>query len=171
MPKLIILRGPIGAGKTSLMNSLARNLPNTSVIEVDALKRMFDPSASTDWRRKAAFDSALYMTKQALSAGRNVIAETHAKRPEQQKYFYDLAQKIPKLTYMTVLVTAPLKVCIERSQKRFVPNISYPIDATMVKSYYAGLKPLPNEIVIDTSKVTPKLGAQMILATLTEVRE
>ena len=169
MPKLIILRGPIGAGKTSLMHSLAQVLPLTSVIEIDALKRMLDPHASTDWRRKAAVNAALYMTKYALTMGRNVIAETHSKRPEQQKRFSTLAEKIPGLTYTSVLVTAPLDICIKRNQKRVVSGIDYTIDESMVTSYYAGLEPLPKEVVIDTSRVSPQIGAQMILETLIEV--
>jgi predicted kinase len=169
MPNLIILRGPIGAGKTSLMHSLANTLPNTSVIEVDALKRMFDSHASTDWRREAAFSAALYMAKRALSSGRNVIAETHSKRPEQQKCFKDLVREIPSLVFKSVLVIAPLNVCIERSKQRFVPDISYDIDERMVKSYYVGLEPLPDEIVVDTSSVSPQLGAEMILETLMEL--
>jgi predicted kinase len=171
MSKLIIFRGPIGAGKTSLMQSLARILPDTSAIEIDALKRMFDSRASTDWRRKASFDTALYIAKYALASGRNVIAETHSKRPEQQECFSRLAQINPGLIYTSVLVTAPLDICIKRSKKRVVPGIGYAIDESMIKSYYHGLKPLPGEVVIDTTNITPGVGAQMIFESLMKKEE
>lgn len=171
MPYLIVLRGPIGAGKTSLLHSLAKQLPHSSVIEVDALKRMLDPYASSDWRRETAFEAALFMAKRALATGRNIIAETHSKQPEQQQHFSELARHTPGSIYKSVLVTAPLNVCKERSQARYVPGIQYAIDDQMVESYYAGLDPLPEEVVIDTSKVSSQSGALIIIKTLTTSKE
>jgi predicted kinase len=171
MPYLIVLRGPIGAGKTSLLHSLADILPNSSVIEVDALKRMLDPHSSSSWRRETAFEVALIMAKRALATGRNIIAETHSKQPEQQQFFSQLALDTPGSIYKSVLVTAPLNVCKKRSQARHVPGIHYSIDVPMVESYYTGLDPLPEEVVIDTNQVSPQLGALMIIKTLITSKE
>lgn len=169
MSELIVLRGPIGAGKTSIMQSIARQLPHCAKIEIDCLKRMLDTHESSDWRREIAFNAALYMTQQALVNGRSVVTETHSKRPEQQLQFRQLSDTIPGANYRSVLVRAPFSVCLERSQKRIVPDINYAIDTAMVAAYYGGLEPLPNELVVDTTELSAENAASMIVQTLMTV--
>lgn len=93
--KLYIVRGPIGAGKTSVTNALYQRMPDhASVVEVDGLKRMLDPTASSVWRRDIANSSAAYIIDQLLRLPRSAIVETHTKYPEEVERFSQIATTI-----------------------------------------------------------------------------
>lgn len=163
MPNLIVLRGPIGAGKTSIMQEVCNRLPNWSSIEIDALKRMVDPHASSEWRRKVSLAGGLAMAEQLLQHGRSVITEAHSRWPEQSDRFQALAAKLATVTFKSFLVVAPLEVCLQRAAQRTVPGIDYGIDEPMVTAYHTNLDPLPNEPVIDTTWHSSAWGAELII--------
>ena len=46
---LIVVRGPIGVGKSSVAEALRRKTSNeSSMVETDAIKRMIDPDRSSE---------------------------------------------------------------------------------------------------------------------------
>lgn len=168
MPNLIVLRGPVGAGKTSIMRALTEKIPDCSAVEIDALKRMIDPTGSSVWRREAALTAALSLTKALLERGRAVVTETHARWPEQTSQFYDLAHEVADVALTGVLVKAPYEVCLDRAKQRSVPGISYPINEAMVASYYVNLEPLANELSVDTTQYSPAETARDIVFAMQE---
>lgn len=168
MQNMIILRGPIGSGKTSLMHELRRQLIDCSAIELDALKRMADPSASSPWRRKVALETGVFLAGQLLRSGRSVVVETHTRWREQAERFRQATLGLPAVLFNNFLVLAPYEVCLARATARQVPGITYPIDEEMVSAYYVNLEPLPGEQLIDTTLYSPATAARHIIQTVLE---
>lgn len=166
MPHVIVIRGPIGAGKTTTMNEAAKSLPDFSAIEVDALKRMIDQSEPSEWRRHVALNSALYMGRALLARGRSIITEVHSRWEEQSYEFLKLADSFQDTHLHRILVTAPYEVCLERARQRTVPDIRYAVDDRMVTDYYVNLQPTFGETVIDTSAVGPVEAARIVVDSL-----
>lgn len=146
-------------------------LPCSSFIEIDAIKRMLDPTGSSTWRRQLALDISLSLTDALLTQGRSVITETHSRWPEQVERFRAVAHSLPEVVFTSFLVTAPYEVCLQRATARQVPEISYPIDTRMVSAYYTGLDPLPGEVVIDTSAHSAVSAARCLVESLTSLQE
>jgi|GEM_PF-3714296 len=160
---MVVLRGPIGAGKTSLMQEVSRQLPNCSAVEIDALKRMADPEASSAWRRDVALETGAFMTQKLLENGRSVVTETHARWREQTERFRNISQRLSGVAFSSFLVYAPYDICLERITKRSIPDITYAIDEAMISSYYVNLDPLSDEAAIDTSVVDPPAAVNFII--------
>lgn len=163
MPNLVILRGPIGAGKTSIMHRVRDELPEFCAVELDALKRMLDPQMSSSWRRNAALAGGIAMSADLLESDRSVITETHSRWPEQAERLERVASEIGDVSVHRFLVTAPFETCLKRAVQREIPGISYAIDATMVREYYANLEPEPGETVIDTSTMTLAKATDIVM--------
>jgi predicted kinase len=150
---LITVRGPIGVGKSTISRAICAAIDSdSSVIEIDAFKRMIDPSHSTEWRRNIATDTALFLTNKLLQKPRTVIIELHSKYPQDLESLARLAKR-HKVPIINVLLTAPLSVCKERASKRIVSDINYDIDEEMIERYYGNLEPLQNDLLFDTYKM------------------
>jgi predicted kinase len=154
--KLYIICGPIAVGKTSTTRALnERLLGRASVIEIDAIKRMLDPTASSEWRREIAHSTGLFITEQVLQLPRSVVVETHSLYPEVTKGLADIALRCGAQP-IRVLLKAPLEVCLERAANRDHGGvIQYDIDEKMVRRYHANLDPLANDLVFDTRYYSP----------------
>lgn len=166
MKELIIIRGPIGAGKTSVVRSLCQLLPNSSGIECDAIKRMIDPHESSEWRRDIAIRSGVFLAGQLLRINRTAVAEIHANRPDQLAQFRCIGRD-HNVEARTYLLKPPLDICLERVRGRFVPDISYAIDDSMVREHYGGILFEPGEREFDSSAASPELIASEIAEELT----
>lgn len=148
------------------MKELCSQIPNSSAVEVDAVKRMIDPSSSSEWRRNIAREASAFLAGQLLGAGRSVVTETHTRWPVEKELFHKVARAIPDVVFSSVLVVAPRNVCLARAQQRFVPGIAYPIDQAMVDAYYVNLESLPEELVVDTTQHSPAESAVRVLDSL-----
>ena len=161
--KLYIVRGPIGVGKTSVIQALLKQMPDhASVIEVDGIKRMLDPTASSEWRRKIAHASASFIIDKLLKMPRSAIVETDTKYPEEVEQLVTVADNLD-LPTVSVLLTAPLQICLARAATREVNGISYDIDAAMVENSYCNLEPRPEDFVFDTNDSLPDEIADVLL--------
>lgn len=159
---IVVIRGPIGAGKTSTMLALRGMLPGSSLVETDLIKRMIEPSSSSDWRRNVALRTGVFLAEQLLSEKRSVVVEIHAHDLQQREVFRELAQRATA-QFVSVLLCPPLEVCLRRARERQVPDISYDIDDAMVQRHYEGVIRDSEELVIDTNELTPIFTAQRIL--------
>ncbi|MEO8863155.1 MAG: AAA family ATPase [Candidatus Saccharimonadales bacterium] len=159
---LYVVRGPIGVGKSSVTKAIhARMAGHASIVETDAIKRMIDPSASSEWRRKVASASAAYIIEQLLQVPRSGIIETHTKYPAELDRLAAVAAR-NDARLVNVLLTAPLEVCQARAAQRDVPGITYAIDQAMVANYYCNLDPRPDDLVFNTAD----MSSQEIAATI-----
>jgi predicted kinase len=152
---LIVIRGPIAAGKSSVSRALHNRMAdNASLVETDAIKRMIDPTRSSEWRRNVAHASAAFIIDQLLAVPRTGIIEAHTKYPEQLERLAVIA-KHHDAPLVKVLLTAPLEVCQTRAADRPTPGLSYSIDQEMVADYYCNTEPRPGDLVFDTTTQSP----------------
>lgn len=123
---------------------------HSSFIEPDVIKHMVGPNGSSAWRREIAHDASAFMVKQLLEVPRTAIVEVHTKYPAELGRYATIAdsQSIP---LVSVLLTAPLEVCRERTVGRPMPGVSYTPDYSLIDTYYCNLEPLPGDLVYDTS--------------------
>jgi len=156
---LIVVRGPIGVGKSSVSKGLQRGLPHASFIETDVLKHMAGPDGSSPWRRRIAHDTSAFMVQQLLKVPRTAIIEVHTKYPEEVDRYAAMAADL-SVPSVNVLLTAPLEVCRERTVNRPMPGVVYEPDYSLVDAYYCNLEPQPGDLVYDTTN----LGATAIVA-------
>lgn len=160
---LLVVRGPVGVGKSSVSSRLRDLVPACSLVEPDAIKRMIDPSGSSDWRRTVAHDSTAYIIEQLLRVPRTVVVEAHTKYPAELDRFAEIAERAPA-QLVNILLTAPLEVCQERAAGRHVPGITYAIDEAMVRAYYCNMDPRPDDLVFDTVVMDPDAIARAVIA-------
>jgi uridine kinase len=79
-PKIIIIRGPICAGKTTTINLLKDKFVNASYIDFDAFKRAIDWTQPSPWRTELAFKSALNLAEELMKRNRNILADIHSSK-------------------------------------------------------------------------------------------
>jgi hypothetical protein len=151
------------------MHEVHGRLPDSSVVEIDTIKRMVDPSGSSTWRRQVALDASVNLAQSLLEHGRSVITETHSRWHSQAERFQSLAAGLAGVSFASFLITAPYKTCLERAKQRIVPDITYCIDEPMVSAYYVNLEPLADEPTLDTSRYSAVSAAQFIVQSLSSI--
>jgi predicted kinase len=160
-PQLILIRGPIGVGKSTTVGLLRERIQPASVVDFDAFKRQIDTTQSSDWRRKTALKTAAFMTEHLMQAMRRIIVDIHSSSHEQFEEYKALADRY---TYPTTscLLFAPVDVCLQRTCDRFVPGLHYPIDEAMVRDYHNQTFTITNEPNYDTSVLAPETVVDLI---------
>ncbi len=99
--KLIILRGPCGAGKSSVTKCLVeQSRHKTAVIDQDQYRSMFKPYGDSDDPR---IEMILDNTFTALKRGYNVIMEGGFRMGVYQEMFDEIFAKHPDENYMFYL--------------------------------------------------------------------
>lgn len=162
---LIIIRGPVGAGKTSVVEELRKAIGNVSIIDFDAFKRQIDNSQSSEWRRQVALDTALYLCQKLMDEGRTIVVDIHASYPEQLNAYVELSRKngYKEISY---LLYPPIEHCIERANRRIVPDIEYAIDEAMINKYWSEVFFVEDEPVYDDPSMTAKDISSAIINSL-----
>jgi predicted kinase len=150
MNRLILIRGPICAGKSTTAISLQNSIEKCSLVDQDCLKRMIDKKDRSDWRRKIAFDTTLYLANSLMQKGRDIIADVHSSVPDQYEEYKKLAAK-HNYKFFSFLLYPPLHVCQERNKKRDIPDVKYKLTDDDIKHYWENLYEVENEIIIDSS--------------------
>ena len=115
---LIIIDGPIGAGKTATSDLLLKKLKNTAKISLDKIKRYYSDFDNDNFKGlQLASEVGALMTKFYLNKGINVLVE---KAFTHDKYLKDFIKKtnskeIRKYVYQ---IEAPLNIRIKRVKQR-----------------------------------------------------
>lgn len=164
-PQLIIIRGPVGAGKTSVVEEIRRQAEHVSLVDFDVFKRQIDNSHSSDWRREMALKTALFMTQQLMAKNRVIAVDIHASRIDQLNAYISLAKE-NNYTITSFLLYPPLDTCLQRARERDVPDINYPIDDAMVTSYWNETIFINNEKIFDNPSLSPQEITREILMQL-----
>ncbi len=115
-PKLIILDGARGAGKSSVSALLKDKVENTSFIGLDLIRNLITKSKATDDFNAIAFDVIFSMTDSFLSNGVNVVIDSGITKARDVK-LKEIASKNNAVISMYYL-SAPKEVLWERIQKR-----------------------------------------------------
>jgi predicted kinase len=149
---LIILKGPVGAGKSTLGKALQGRL-GAAYLEVDAIKRVF-PGGSSSIRKMVGQQTALYQLRLLLQLGMPVIIEEMFRSTDD---FYErvtgLAQQYGYACASFHLQCDEAK-SLERNRER-----DYHVDEAVLRERRAVALPRPGDVVLDTSS----LAAQEVL--------
>lgn len=130
---------------------------------MDHFKRSIDHVLPSEWRDKMAFDIALYMADKIMKLERTIIADIHSARPYQYEKYQELA-RANNYELISFLLYPPLGVCLERNNKRKIPDIKYEVRDEDVKEYWQTVHHIAGEKVIDTSCLDPEEVVKEILA-------
>lgn len=118
MPKLILLEGFAGSGKTTIAERYASEHPLTMHLEEDKLIVMFGQwLAHEDEARKLVFSLAKTMIATCLESGRDTIVPYLPTHPDRVKAFEDIAQN-SGAGFFEVILEVERKDAIRRLMQR-----------------------------------------------------
>ncbi|MCX6712090.1 MAG: AAA family ATPase [Candidatus Vogelbacteria bacterium] len=150
MNRLILIRGPICAGKSTTASLLRDNIEKCSLVDQDCLKRAIDNKEPTEWRDQLAFDTSLYLADLLMKKGRDIVADIHSSIPKQYNEYEKLATK-NNYKLFSFLLYPPLNTCQERNRVREIPDIQYEVTEDDIKKYWKNVHKIKGETVFDTS--------------------
>jgi predicted kinase len=157
--KLILIRGPICAGKSSVAKILRDSLQNASWVNYDTVKDMIDHSASSVWRHKLAFHTAVSLAEDLMDAKRTIIMDIHASSVYQYTELKKLAET-RRYEFRSLLLLPPLAVCLRRSKLR----TSEVLPEKKVREYWYSSFRIEDEPVFDSSQLSPEEIANAALS-------
>lgn len=164
MNKLVLIRGPICAGKSTITELLYHTLGAASLVDQDLLKRNIDRKRS-DWRSRVAFSTALYFASLLMKENRDIIVDIHSSIPAQYTEYAKLALRNDYKLF-SFLLYPPLKVCLQRNKKRPIPNMQYRLTDDDIKTCWKNVHEAPGETVLDTSILKPEEVVSKILMSI-----
>ncbi|OGN27933.1 MAG: hypothetical protein A3A33_04190 [Candidatus Yanofskybacteria bacterium RIFCSPLOWO2_01_FULL_49_25] len=156
----IILRGPIGVGKSTIAEELKEELSDGWVhLDIDKLKHVISKDSSK-LRTTIAHNVALYFLEQLIKNRFNVIVEEIFK----EKIYRDAQDLLGRYNYkiLKVFLTTPVDVSIERDKNRKNKTRGEKV----VTDFHNQIKPLGEDLTIDTSKHSLEEAAELILKAL-----
>ena len=115
-PKLIILDGARGAGKSTVSALLKDKTENTAFIGLDLIRNLITKSKATDEFNAMAFDVIFSMTDSFLSNNITVVIDSGITK-ERDVTLKKIASKYDASVFMYYL-SAPKEILWERIQKR-----------------------------------------------------
>ena len=118
-PFVIIIDGPIGAGKSSIANLLHSKLKRTAIIRLDRIKHLISDYNQSHKDLQLASDVGNAMVLIYLQNKINVIVEkAFTKEAFLKSFIKNLKNKARIFIYQ---LDAPLKIRIKRVKKRPIP--------------------------------------------------
>ncbi len=150
MNRLILIRGPICAGKSITASFLQNILKDCSLVDQDSLKRSIDKTQASEWRSNIAFDTTLYLARLLMERNRDIIADIHSSKPNQYNAYKKLALENDYKLF-SFLLYPPLDVCLKRNLVREIPDVQYKITEEDIVKYWKNLFKIDNEFIFDTS--------------------
>ncbi len=160
---LIVIRGPICAGKSSVVKELKKILPDSSHVAADALKRSIDWRKATKWRSQLAFKTACFLTTELMKLERNIITDIHASKINEYEYYQQLADT-NGYQFFSFLINAPLEICLARNKSRDIPDVDYMISDQEITDYWQAAVNIENEPSFNSSKSSAAEIAAQIMA-------
>jgi predicted kinase len=157
--KLIIVRGPICAGKSSVAQILRDSMPNASWVEYDVMKSMIDHKNSSSWRHKLAFHTAVSLAEDLMDAKRTIVMDVHSSSVYQYTELKKLAEA-HRYEFKSILLMPPLAICLRRSKLRNWENIS----EKKIREYWHSSFRIEDEPVFDSSQLSSEEIAAATLA-------
>jgi protein phosphatase len=117
---LVALVGPSGAGKSSFAK---RNFLFTEVISSDTCRALVCDDELDQTVSKDAFDLLNYMAAKRLKLGKLTVVDATNVQPDGRKPLLALAKEYHVLP-VAIVLDMPLRLCMDRNQKRTDRNIS-----------------------------------------------
>lgn len=142
MTFFVVVRGPLGAGKTTVARALATSIRG-AYISIDDLLERYEWDGGSEGLFLRTNEDAAREARPALDRRAPVVFDGNFYWP---KAIDDLARRLP-YPHAVYALRVPLRVCVERDRDR-VP--SYGEAAT--REVYEKVRPVPGEVEIDGNR-------------------
>lgn len=166
-----------GSGKSvvseALLRLLARKDVRAQLLSSDALRKVVTPKPTYSLEeRDIVYEILVYIAQLLTENGVNVVIDATG---NLRRYRDDARNQIPR--FIEVYLMCPLEVCMEREAKRKntygAPKQIYTQAKNGKASTVPGIgqpyePPTNPEVIVDTTRNTPKQAAQIILQKLEE---
>lgn len=134
---IVILNGPINAGKTTIAQLLCRKIPNTAHVEVDKVREFIDwMEGSEGWI--ISFETAIEIAKKFVEKGLNVIFTYHISKEDYEEIVKNLH---PHDQHIYAFTLKPAKKVLLQNRgnremsRREINRINELYDREMYRSY------------------------------------
>lgn len=126
--RLYIMSGPPGSGKTTFAK---KHFPNAYYVSRDEIRfSLVSENEPYFSKEKEVFNAFINKINFGLTNGYDVVADaTHLNTASRLKLLYNLNLDRNKTWVEIIYLRPPLKVCIERNEKRKGTRSYVPIDA------------------------------------------
>ncbi len=153
MEVLVIIRGPLGIGKTAIAKEVSKEL-KAQYISVDSILKKYNLEHDTEngYISRKSFLKANEIICSKINMKKNIVIDGNFYWKSQIK---DLESCIPSIHIFTL--RAPLKTCIERNSKR-----SRVYDREDVKAVYTKTMSFDYGINIDATKPVKECVKEII---------
>lgn len=165
-PFLIIVDGPMGAGKSTVVKALHRKMPSSALIMLDFVRRIIsDFDLDNEKHHRIASEMLNIMIKKYLKEGYNVIIEKAITTEEDLKIFKKITNGKSKI--LIYRIEAPLEARIKRVKERKIPS-HLKKGSTLERinrnnHYYDKLKCEHTDRIFDSTKLSSRQIINVIL--------
>ena len=152
----IIIRGPAGAGKSTIAKILKKKINNSIHLDIDKFKHIISQDSNLI-RTKISHNVGIFFINQLIKEKFNIIIEEIFR----EGYYNQVKDLLEKKSYkvVPVFLKSPLKKLKERDKSRKVKTKGEKV----ITKLHEEIKPLKNELVIDSSKNNKNNIVQIIL--------
>ncbi len=153
----ILLNGPIGSGKSTIGNLLAKKLQRTAILEIEDIRRLIPGKEDN----QLAWKIIHRMCDEYFKNGISVLLKQSVASHDIVNMFLRLARKY-KCRIRFYHLQAPGEILLKRIDKRKMLNISKALVSNNIRKHKK--ISYPNAAIIDTSRMKPRDATKLILS-------
>ena len=166
IPRVIIIHGTPGTGKTTIAQKVSSLLPGSkkAYIPIDSIQHLDLRNASNDKFKLGIFHTAI-ICRSFIQEGFDIIVDYVFDQDLDffvDKLFRSHASKLPECRVQICYVDAEFEMIKKRNKER-KDSMSLVILKKLYETCEKTKGKFPGEIVIDTTKLSPKASAKTII--------